>query len=492
MKPNTLWLMPLLAATMLVQPGCAVSPPGQVKAQPAAVAAVTFEGPVTGGTRGFPYSASIVDLAPYGYTESEYFVSGKAHAYHVAPGTTLGADGRWQVVAGEDVPYKTRILVRKPPADKFNGTIVIEYMQEYFGTERDTNYRWNAETLLRNGFGWVGVSMHHEGIDDTKPPQTITYAGKQIPIGTTLARWDPQRYGSLSVPSSDMSYDMLTQIAAALKSKKAAGGPDPFAGLEPRAVVGLGNTIAAERLAIYINAVQPQARVFDGFFLQDLHTGAKLKLSGADTPLPTVRTDVGVPVIVLNTTTASAERGPREEGRMLRFWAPAGSSHTTGPYMARVGKANQRDLGMDGGNCPADYANTFPVQYVSGAAIVAIDRWIKSGKAAPSFPQLPSFEGPRQPVLEPASYFDANGNVKGGLRTPWVDVPVARYDWRGECIGGSGRTFPFTTEQLKALYGTPDVYHKRFAEAAKAAEKRGVLLPPDTQAAIEAANKVSW
>jgi hypothetical protein len=73
-----------------------------------------------------------------------------------------------------------------------------------------------------------------------------------------------------------------------------------------------------------------------------------------------------------------------------------------------------------------------------------------------------------------------------------VDVPVARYDWRGECIGGSGRTFPFTKERLKALYGTPDVYHKRFAEAAKAAEKRGVLLPPDTQAAIEAANKVTW
>jgi hypothetical protein len=492
MKPNRKWLMPLLAATMLVQPGSALSARGQAKAQHASVGSVTIEGPVTGGTRGFPYSASIVDLAPYGYTESEYFVSGKAHAYAVAPGTTLGADGRWQVVSGEDMPYKTRILVRKPPAAKFNGTVVVEYMQEYYGTERDTNYRWNAETLLRNGFGWVGVSMHHEGIDDKKPPQMITYAGRQIPVGTTLARWDPQRYGSLSVPSTDMSYDILTQIAASLKSKMIAGGPDPFSGLKPKAVIGVGNTIAGERMAIYINAIQPRQRVFDGFFLQDLHRGAHLKLTGVDTPAPVVRNDVGVPVIVLNTTTASAERGPRPEGKMLRFWAPAGSSHTTGPYMDRVGKANTRDLGLNAGGCPVDYANTLPVQYVSGAAIIAVDRWIKSGKAAPSFPQLASFEGPKEPVLEPAGYFDANGNVKGGLRTPWVDVPVARYDWRGECIGGSGRTFPFTKERLKALYGTPDVYHKRFAEAAKAAEKRGVLLPPDTQAAIEAANKVTW
>jgi hypothetical protein len=323
MKPNRKWLMPLLAATMLVQPGSALSARGQAKAQHASVGSVTIEGPVTGGTRGFPYSASIVDLAPYGYTESEYFVSGKAHAYAVAPGTTLGADGRWQVVSGEDMPYKTRILVRKPPAAKFNGTVVVEYMQEYYGTERDTNYRWNAETLLRNGFGWVGVSMHHEGIDDKKPPQMITYAGRQIPVGTTLARWDPQRYGSLSVPSTDMSYDILTQIAASLKSKMIAGGPDPFSGLKPKAVIGVGNTIAGERMAIYINAIQPRQRVFDGFFLQDLHRGAHLKLTGVDTPAPVVRNDVGVPVIVLNTTTASAERGPRPEGKMLRFWAPA-------------------------------------------------------------------------------------------------------------------------------------------------------------------------
>lgn len=491
MKARTMWLAATLATATMLHSGCAFSAPGKGAASAQIPSKVAIEGPINGGKRGFPYSSSVVDLVPYGYSEKEYFVSGRAHPFKPVS-TPLGTDGRWQVVPGEDMPYKTRILVRKPPADKFNGTVIVEYMQEYYGTERDTNYRWNAETLLRSGFGWVGISMHHEGIDDPKPPQTVTFGTTKITLGMTLAQWDPERYGQLSVPSTDMSYDMLTQIARALKTQTFEGGADPFAGLKVRHIIAAGNTIAGERLSIYINAVQPTARVFDGFFLQDLHNGAKLTLSGVATPSPVVRTDVAVPVIVLNTTTASAERGPRPEGAMLRFWAPAGSSHTTGPYMARVAVANKRDLGLDSPGCPVDRANTLPVQYVSGAAIVALDRWIKTGKAAPRFPQLPAFTGAKKPVLEPASYFDANGNVKGGLRTPWVDVPVARYDWRGDCLGGSGLSFPLSPDQLKALYGTPAVYHERFARSARAAEKRGVLLPADADAAIEAAKRVTW
>lgn len=489
MKSKAAWLAAALSATIMGHSGAVMSAPARQVER--VTAGVAIEGPVTGGTKGFPYSSSVIDLGPYGYSEAEYFVSGKAHPFNPVT-SVLRADGRWQVRPGEDVPYKTRILVRKPPADKFNGTVVVEYMQEYFGTERDTNYRWNAETLLREGFGWVGISLHHEGIDDPKPPQTITYAGHEIPIGTTLARWDPVRYGTLSLPSTDLSYDILTQVGRAIKTQAFERGPDPFAGLRVRRIIAVGNTIAGERLAIYANAVQPTAGVFDGFFMQDLHKGAHLKLSGMDTPMPVVRTDVNVPVIILNTTTASAERGPRPEGRMLRFWAPAGSSHTTGAYMARVGIANKRDLGMDLPGCPADYANSFPVQYVSGAAIVALNTWISAGKAAPSFRQLPAFAGPKEPVPEPASYFDTNGNVKGGLRTPWVDVPIARYDWRGECVGGSGRTFPYSITQLKALYGTPAVYHERFARSARDAEKRGVLLAADVETAIAAARTVNW
>lgn len=452
------------------------------------VAMPTVEGPVTGGERGYPYAASIVDLEPYGYTENEYFVSGRAHPYEPAPGTKLADDGRWQVVAGEDVPYKTRMLVRKPPAERFNGTVVVEFMQEYFGSERDTNYRWVAETLLREGFGWVGVSLHHEGIDDTSPQQTFNYEGTEFTTGMNLARWDPERYGTLSVPSSDLSYDILSQVGRAVATQSGSG-VDPFADLHVRKVLAVGNTIAAKRLGIYINAVQPVAEVFDGFYLQDWTPGeVGLSQTGLVPEGYHLRTDVEVPVIVLNTTTAAVQIEKQAEGPKLRFWTPAGSSHTTGPYMVRVAKANKRDMDQTGGFCPPDYANNFPLRYIVGAAMVALDEWVKTGESIPSFPQLERVRKGEEWVTP----FDEVGNSMGGLRTPWVDVPYRRYDWRGECPGGSGRSEALSDAKLRALYGTPAEFYRLFEKATRKAVEKGVLLPEDAENAIEKARTIQW
>ncbi|MCP3733520.1 alpha/beta hydrolase domain-containing protein [Sphingomonas sp. RP10(2022)] len=471
-----------------------VAPPLLAGDKPAAVGRVTIAGPVTAGTKGIPYSASVVDLAPYGYDEKEYFVSGQAHPFRPVSGTTLGPDGRWRVEAGNDVAYTTRILVRRPSAAKFNGTVVVEVMQEYYGSERDTNFRWNAETLLRRGYAWVGVSLHHEGIDDPSPPKTIRFGNRDIPMGVTMARWDPARYGTLSVPTSDLSFDILSQVGRAIRQHAdAPAATDPFAGLKVRKVIAAGNTIAAERLAIYINAVQPITHVFDGFYLQDFTPGARLKLAaGVETPAGVLRTDPDVPVVVLDTMTAATKMGSHAEGPKLRYWHPAGSSHTTGAFMARVDVGNKRDFGMGGGFCSVEKANSLPQQYISGAALVAVDRWAKGGRAAPRFPQLTVFTGPTAPVPEPRGYFDADGNVLGGMRNPWVDVPVARYDWRGDCLGGSGLTFRFSPEQLKARYGTPAAYHAKFAAAARDAARRGVILTEDVAPAIAGAKAVTW
>jgi len=449
---------------------------------------VKFEGPINGGSRGYPYSASIVDLKPYGYTESEYFIAGTAHTFKPAPGTTLSTDGRWQVVADEESPFKTRILVRRPAPEKFNGTVIVEFMQEYFGSERDTNFRWNAETLLRQGFAWVGVSLHHEGIDDPAPMQTQTYGNITFTKGLTLARWDSERYGALSLPSSDLSYDILSQLARSVGPNRPRGDIDPLDGLKVKKVIAAGNTIAGHRLAIYINAVQPLTHAFDGFYLQDL-TPHKLQLA-KDVPTPTaqpLRTDVDVPVMVFNTTTA-AMAGQQAEGQDIRFWEPAGSSHTTGPATTRIAQANARDMGQEGGFCPPEYANTFPVHYVSGAAIVALDRWVKTGAKPPVFPQLKVVQDGKEAVTP----FDEYGNSLGGLRTPWVDVPVARYDWRGECPGGAGRTYPFTTEQLRKLYKSPADYQAKFRKAVDSAVRQHVLLPEDAKEAVAKAAQVNW
>lgn len=460
-------------------------------AENAPIAAVHIEGPITGGKHGYPYSASIIDLKPYGYTESEYFVSGRAHTLKPAEGTTLGADAHWMLVpAGEEQPYKTRILVRKPPADKFNGTVVIEFMQEYFGSERDTDFRWTGETLLREGFGWVGVSLHRDGVNGPETGKAPEVGGTVLPP-MWMTVWDPERYGSLSIPSTEMAYDILTQVARAVGPKRPAEGIDPFEGLQVKKLIAGGDTIAAERLSIYIDGVQPQTNAFDGFYLKDLGS-PRLPVSGLMPAQDAVRlrADTRVPVMVIDTPTNEVKAGIQPEGPNIRVWTPAGASHTTGPYMERVGKANVRDYGSVtvSGLCAADYANTFPLQYVMGAAFHDLKRWVDGGARAPDFPQIPlTGEGKDRDVAR-----DEFGNPVGGVRTPWVDVPVAHYEWKGECLGGAGRTYPFDAAKLKALYGTPADYVAKFSQSAEQAVQRGVLLPDDEKAAIAQAKHVTW
>ena len=48
--------------------------------------------PVVGGTHGWPFSASLRDLAEVGYTETEYLLSGDAQRYALADGSDYSFD----------------------------------------------------------------------------------------------------------------------------------------------------------------------------------------------------------------------------------------------------------------------------------------------------------------------------------------------------------------------------------------------------------------
>ena len=45
-------------------------------------------GPVTGGSKGWPFGASMLDVAAFGYTEAEYLLEGTAVRYQIR---TLGS-----------------------------------------------------------------------------------------------------------------------------------------------------------------------------------------------------------------------------------------------------------------------------------------------------------------------------------------------------------------------------------------------------------------
>jgi hypothetical protein len=85
-----------------------------------------IEGPVTGGQHGWAFNRPLIDLAAKGYVEEEFFLSGEAASYALAPGAEMGRDGKWPIAARGKAPFKTRFLVYRPadPA-AFNGTAAV-------------------------------------------------------------------------------------------------------------------------------------------------------------------------------------------------------------------------------------------------------------------------------------------------------------------------------------------------------------------------------
>ena len=86
---------------------------------------------------------------------------------------------------------------------------------------------------------------------------------------------------------------------------------------------------------------------------------------------------------------------------------------------------------------------------------------------------------------------DEHGIARGGIRLPQADVPIAQNsaipvapDIFSVLYGSS---VPFPPDEVRRLYGDLDTYLARFEEAARAAEKAGVLLPRDVAALVDEA-----
>jgi hypothetical protein len=125
------------------------------------------------------------------------------------------------------------------------------------------------------------------------------------------------------------------------------------------------------------------------------------------------------------------------------------------------------------------------------AAIAALNTWVAAGEAPPIAPPIEMRETELpQPVL------DSQGLAQGGVRTPWVDVPIARTSgdgaWENDteslmsAIFGSGE--PFDEATLGRLYpGGAAEYLDSFTAALDKAIGSGFILPADRAEILELA-----
>jgi len=445
---------------------------GRVAISPGRVPVPAVIGPVTGGAHGRPFTSAPVPLTGAGYIEREYFISGTATGY--APAGTWGSDGRWAIRPAETAPYETRILVRRPadPA-RFNGTVIVEWLNVSFNVDIDPDFLYASQELLRAGYAWVGVSAQALGVEGP----------------TGLKHWDPARYGALHHPGDTFSYGIFSQAAAALS--RPHRGPDPLGPLHPRVLIADGESQSAGRMVTYANAIQPVDHLFSGFLIHSRGaTGAPISQAPQSAPpMPAnamTRTDVGVPVLTVETETdiiAPFNLGyypaTQPDSRWFRLWEVPGTSHVTLAELGLSASEVLRDIpSYPQGSCRYQ-PDDGPENYVMNAAVFQLARWARTGVPAPA--------APRVEVSNGAYVRDANGNVLGGLRTPAVDAPAETLTGGGNS-GSSpvcfllGTATPLSSARLATLYPLHSDYTAAVERSAAADVVAGFLLPEDALA----------
>lgn len=454
---------------------------------PAAVGEVTVDGPITGGAGEAVLAQGAPDLAAKGYVEEEFFVSGTASSYTSAE--PLTSDGQWAVEPDESADYTTRILVRRPAdAADFNGTVFVEWLNVTGGLDAPAVFTQAQVEILRSGAAWIGVSAQTAGISGEGG----------LGSALRLQNADPVRYADLSHPGDSFSYDLFSQVGAAVRTQ-----PDVvLGGLEPERVLATGESQSAFRLSTYANAIAPLTNVYDGFLVvsRSLDGSALSQAPQAEivAPDPTLfREDLDAPVLVITSETdlggGLSYAGARQaDTDRFRGWEVAGTAHYDA-YGLVVGPTDDGSGSVDValfdalsdppsaiyGNiisCDRPF-NAGPFTYAARSAAASLDQWVRTDEAPPEMPRIELDEATDEIVV------DDDGIALGGIRTPQVDVPVATLSGSGQPPNGFcglfGTTTPFADADLAARYGD----HASFVEAWNAsvddAVDSGALLEAD-------------
>jgi len=426
----------------------------------------TCSGPVPGT----PVSTlGTFDPARHGYTVQEWFLAGTVRSWSSAG--ELGDDGRWTVDAAGSAPFTTRLLVCRPDAQRFRGTVVVEWLNVSGGGDGSPDWFFLHRHLMREGAAWVGVSAQKAGID----------GGGLFESGQHLKNVASERYEALAHPGDAFSFDIFSQAGAVLRA-----GAGPLADLDIQTLLAVGESQSAAFLVTYVNAVDPLARIYDGFVIHGrgaagaslegemqarrVAQGETLDLASrraARGPAHRVRDDVRVPVITVQSETdvimLGGFRGRRPDGDRFRLWEIAGAAHfdTYGLFAAHRDDGSLPVAELAALMAPTDevmgqkaasLVNSGPQQhYVLNAALAHLEAWVRHGSPPPRADRLET-TGDESPAL----VLDELGNALGGVRTPWVDVPVAALSGLGQ--QGAvftvlfGVTMPFDRARLDRLY----------------------------------------
>jgi len=441
----------VVASTALAGQPPAAAAPETATAPPVAVPSV--RGPLPGTVPGdpkspdlagtYPFFATPDNLAARGYVEEEFLISGRAGGWD-----TAGAR------VAEDIPYTTRIVVRRPAKPhRFTGTALVEWQNVTAGYDLDA--LWSPDHMMRSGYAWVGVSAQRVGVNQ-------------------LRGWSPARYGSLDVTgggrfvTDQLSYDVFAQAASAVRDP---AGIAPLGELTVDQVLAIGASQSAGRMRTYYDVVLPQVTpVFDGYAFI---VGAAPSRVGPEPVFQVLsETDVRTPI------------GRRADSDVFRRWEVAGAAHSGWAGQVYRAPLAERDLGgTTEYQCGTPPFSRVPLGHVVSAAYDHLASWAAGGPVPPSAPYL-GFAPDGSKVR------DELGLAQGGIQLSQVSVPIARNT--GDNSGASfcvlfGTHVPFDDATLDDLYRNHGQYVSSVGAADRANVRAGYLLAADAAANHRAA-----
>lgn len=440
--------------------------------------------PLAGAGR--PMNADADALAAQGYVEQEFLARGGASRYRLPDpqGDAVRVDGPH--------PYTTRVLVRRPEdARRFNGAVVVEWLNVSTGQDLDFVYGATRELLFRQGYAWVGVSAQRGGVQRLLSWNAQRYAALAVsgpeedPL--TGAPLDPAHEPTGAAGGDVLCWDIFSQALAAVRTQ----APALFAVPVVERVIAAGESQSAFRLSRYHNSVHPLHRVCEGFLLYD---------RGGPMPL---RDDVPARVMSVGTEFMAAHLGAASapDGRHQRWWELAGSAHVSLDEMANyIDPQVRRDKSMLLDGKPAGLTDLLrqahpgatqplwsrvPNADLMKAALHALHVWMDEGIAPPAAPRL--WVGPDGQLQR-----DAEGRVLGGIRYAAFDVPSA--DNVGVTVTGcpvAGHHIDFAPAELQRRYSDAARYQAQVEAHVRANVAAGFLLPADAQRVLAEARAVA-
>lgn len=388
------------------------------------------------------------DVEQQGYVVEEYFISGQADIYESVtmadsmnredqdPTKSMARRDFNRSVIKEDVNYTTRILVHRPkdPA-KFSGNVVIETVHP-----------------LDNGVLAVWVTARPFFLDNGD-----VYVGVQHPATfTALKKFNEKRYSALNMPDFTQLWGSLAQIGALLKSDKVI---NPLHGFNVRYLFMTGISYTGVATATFANYHHISAKLTDGQNIYDGYVPIANAMYNRPLDVPTIRimtqSDYG-------TLGGLGNRRPDsdEPGSQYRLYEIPGA-----PHAARPPK-------LEPGEMPSD----FPNGIFYGVSFKNLYNWVRGGASPPKGKYISTDANGNTKL-------DKHGNALGGLRSPYVDTPIAKYGVKGLL----GYKIPFDPAKKKSLHGSHENYFMKVEEATGKLIWRRLILPAGATAIINQA-----